>query len=554
MRGSILIVIFLITSLTYAQPRTWVEDELLIEHQLNNPLALSEDNFKKSLDFGIGYSLLYPVDTGIHFPYQPFFDIYSKKTFNPIRVVAKKYIKNLTKSDSLFELQDRLGLTDFPKYSTELDPLPYYIPGNIPFNSDIQKMGFTLKEINNARAFTISCAQCHTSNLFGKAVIGLSTRFPRPNDFFVQVKDVFKKYSVNTFKLIADFKDDEFAMLKKAKLQLDYIGAKIPVQLGLDTSLAQVSLSLAKRNKDAIASFPDSPYSTKSHPLHTFIADSKPMVWWNVKYKNKWLADGSVVSGNPILTNILWNEVGRGADLEELESWTDKYKAIIDHLTTAVFASEAPKMADFVDINYFAELDRLQEGQKIYAQMCSKCHGTYEKAWDTNPDLPLYDLIQTTNIIYSENTKSNDVGTSSNRYQAMQHLLPLNDLQFSKKNNIVIKPQKGYVPPPLVGVWARYPYFHNNSIPSLCDLLSPGNQRPKQYMATLPENIDTDFDLSCNGYPQVKLNKKSELYFDSTKPGLNNKGHDNKILLDEDGNEILSQSEKINLIYFLQTL
>ena len=47
-----------------------------------------------------------------------------------------------------------------------------------------------------------------------------------------------------------------------------------------------------------------------------------------------------MVAGNPILTNLLWNEIGRGTDLKELLSWVAKNKNKVDELTTAVFSSE----------------------------------------------------------------------------------------------------------------------------------------------------------------------------------------------------------------------
>jgi len=49
------------------------------------------------------------------------------------------------------------------------------------------------------------------------------------------------------------------------------------------------------------------------------VADSKPAVWWGLKYKNRWLSDGSVVSGNPIFTNIIWNELVTLNDLTDLK-------------------------------------------------------------------------------------------------------------------------------------------------------------------------------------------------------------------------------------------
>ena len=50
----------------------------------------------------------------------------------------------------------------------------------------------------------------------------------------------------------------------------------------------------------------------------------------------RWLLDGSVVSGNPVYTNLIWNEIGRGTDLKELEAWLDKNQKTVDEITAAV--------------------------------------------------------------------------------------------------------------------------------------------------------------------------------------------------------------------------
>src|SRR6185312_8620849 len=135
--------------------------------------------------------------------------------------------------------------------------------------------------------------------------------------------------------------DAEVELLSEMKQNIRRVGVKEPLVLGLDTSLAQVALSLDHRNADAEATpshwyefFPRDDKFLSHHP-----ADSKPAVWWNLKYKDRWLSDGSVISGNPIFTNIIWNEIGRGADLTTLESWLADNGKIIQELVTAVFSS-----------------------------------------------------------------------------------------------------------------------------------------------------------------------------------------------------------------------
>jgi hypothetical protein len=280
-----------------------------------------------------------------------------------------------------------------------------------------------------------------------------------------------------------------------------------------------------------------------------------------VKYKNRWLLDGSVVSGNPIITNLLWNEIGRGSDLKVFEDWLNHNKSKVQELTTAVFASEAPVMTDFFDQSHF-DLEKAMRGQKIFEAKCVKCHGEYKKAWDLPQEqflkLSWKDQFKTIEVKYPEQTPVKNVGTDPSRWKGMASLLQLNDLAISKNNGILIKLQKGYVPPPLVGIWARWPYFHNNAIPNLCALMTPPEHRPLTYYSGEALNPDTDFDFQCNGYPlgfdtPMEWKTKAHLY-DTRKPGLSNSGHYDRIFRDENGNETLTREDKLALIHFLQTL
>ena len=70
------------------------------------------------------------------------------------------------------------------------------------------------------------------------------------------------------------------------------------------------------------------------------------MPWWNLKYKTRWHADGSVVSGDPVIVSILWNEVGRGTSMHDLEDGINNQDKI-EQLTSAVFSAQAPHWTDF---------------------------------------------------------------------------------------------------------------------------------------------------------------------------------------------------------------
>jgi hypothetical protein len=139
----------------------------------------------------------------------------------------------------------------------------------------------------------------------------------------------------------------------------------------------------------------------------------------------------------------------------------------------------------------------------------------------------------------------------------MKSLEKLNGLELSVKNGIKIKAQSGYVPPPLEGIWARYPYMHNNSIPNLCAVLTPAELRPKTYYAGAALNPNTDYDFECGGYPldkkAPKAWKKREFFYDTQRPGMRNTGHDKRIFI-KDGVNVLSASDRLDLIQYLLTL
>jgi hypothetical protein len=324
--------------------------------------------------------------------------------------------------------------------------------------------------------------------------------------------------------------------------------------------LAQVALSLQKRNPDAWAT-KNSYYekNPRADYLDTMPADSKPAVWWNLKYKNRWLSDGSVISGNPILTNILWNEIGRGTDMKELNDWMEKNEKVIADLTSMVFSTEAPRITDFFSEQHI-DIAKAQRGEQIFLENCSGCHGTYHKNWSLSQfaGASITEQIKTYQVEYKKQTVVKDVGTDPYRYLGMKSLEKLNELQISQNNGIVIQAQKGYVPPPLVGIWARWPYFHNNSIPNLCELLTPAHLRTKEFYQGPAVDKNTDFDIECNGYPApdkapIAWRKNKELKFDTRIKGMGNSGHDERIFL-KDGQEILTAADKKDLIHFLQTL
>ena len=561
------VAIFSYTPIAFAQlPQTWDEENQLwqidrkilsTDFDLGNRYGLSDSDLLDNKLKGELHALIYPVDvTAMLIPFESFTNFLNNDKAKNLWQVLLKQVVPWKSAD------------DFYAWSGfHTHPAKAYPQGNIQWpntHPDIQNkmannvMGATIinREIvyqdflgkvhrQNVKGLTFSCAGCHSGELFGKKILGLTNRFPRANELFEKAKKVAPVVNKNIYSGVMKASAAEGMMFQQTKNALKFVGTKMPLQLGLDTSLAQVGISLNLRanDEDASKKFDD-------YPLNKIPADSKPMVWWNVKYKTKFLSDGALISGNPIFTNILWNELGRGTDLKELSTWLNQNQKTLQELTVMVFDTKAPKYTDFFGTRSI-NLQRAQRGEKHFIQSCQKCHGIYEKNWST---------LETVKVTYHEVTPVIDVGTDAKRYEGIQYFADgLNRLKISRQFGTIIKAQKGYVPPPLEGIWARYPYFHNNSIPNLCALLTSSEKRPTTYYAGEAIDANRDFDHECVGYPlgdksPKEWQKNQEYFYDTKRVGLTNSGHDKKIFLTTDGQEIFNPEQKLELIEFLKTL
>ena len=562
MRQLFFILIFLSSiSLSATEPRPtepgptepdWSEGFSVPPGGRSNPYNLSPAGFAASRERGRLAATSYPVRvTGILLPFNPIFNFLENPSPNPLYEVFQFFFKSITEIENFNSFLSWIGLHEFPKTEdTGLYTVPY--PDGV---RPSYLMGMSLIERGGVKGFTVGCAACHSSNLFGKNVLGLTNRFPRANRLFYKAKQAVAFADMRIFQASTGATDAETQLMNETLKNLNSIESKVPQQLGLDTSLAQVAIALSRRSEGPwIEKNPELEVHPSYEPLETEIADSKPAVWWNLKYKNRWLLDGSIVSGNPIFTNILWNELGRGADLHALDSWLSESSLIIQDLTTAIFSSEPPRITDFFDVNKI-DIASARRGEVLFNQSCKDCHGQYFKAWSEKSNLPAIDLIKTLRVVYHSRTPVANVGTDPHRSQGMKSLEKLNALEISQKNKTLIRAQNGYVPPPLEGIWARWPYLHNASIPSLCALLTPGPQRPKIFYAREAQDPQADFDFSCNGYPVSQaLTAEQKIYqYDTSREGLSNLGHDQNILI-ENGHEKFSAQDKRDLIQFLQTL
>jgi hypothetical protein len=101
---------------------------------------------------------------------------------------------------------------------------------------------------------------------------------------------------------------------------------------------------------------------------------------------------------------------------------------------------------------------------------------------------------------------------------------------------------EGYQSPPLDGIWMRAPYLHNGSVPTLNDLLTTTEQRPKVFFRGYDVYDPVKVGFITDGFDTKRLGWKH----DTAERGNGNQGH----LY----GTTLSNTEKRSLIEYLKTL
>lgn len=197
------------------------------------------------------------------------------------------------------------------------------------------------------------------------------------------------------------------------------------------------------------------------------------------------------------------------------------------------------------------------QGEPIYQQYCADCHGKNGRDFTGRYVGHVTDIDQINTDRYRLDNYTWDLAVNmattyadthrvvnshdcpgGSRYQGSGHKRDYRYSQYKKTN--------GYANAPLDGVWARAPYLHNGSVPTLWHLLQAVEKRPQQFYRgnNLIHPNEVGFE-----YRQVENNQGQQLFlYDTTVPGNGNWGHQGP----EYGTQ-LTQSEKWALVEYLKT-
>jgi hypothetical protein len=155
-------------------------------------------------------------------------------------------------------------------------------------------------------------------------------------------------------------------------------------------------------------------------------------------------------------------------------------------------------------------------GEPLYREHCVTCHadhrfrenGFVEKDWKVGHVDPIERIA----------TDPYRLNSYTQEFAANQYTLyPHSEYQF--KN---FRKTNGYSNQPLDAIWARAPYLHNGSVPTLRDLLEAPDDRPKVFY----RGYDV-YDQEKVGFRSDVAEEKGRRYFrfDTAVPGNGNGGH-----------------------------
>lgn len=345
------------------------------------------------------------------------------------------------------------------------------------------------------------CLLCHGSSICGQSIIGLGNA------------------SLDIASLFLDFAEAD-GMPRKAPFAFANVR-------GTSEAGAFAVYLLAMREPDL---------KLRSPVLDLGLRDDlceDPPAWWLLKKKKTMYASGggdarSVRS----LMQFMMNPLNSADSIKREES---TFADIQQYLLSL----EPPRYPFPIDGKLAAA------GEKVFRQNCAKCHGTYGKDWTyPNKIIPL-----------------KEIGTDPNRYHGIsaEFARYYNQSWFAQEkpgwlgDDYKARHTTGYQAPPLDGIWATAPYFHNGSVPTVADVLNSRN-RPKIFTRS--------YRTDKEAYDPVKLGWKVQVLdrppdpgtphherlkvYDTTQPGRGNTGH----TFGDD----LTDEERRAVIEYLKTL
>jgi mono/diheme cytochrome c family protein len=330
--------------------------------------------------------------------------------------------------------------------------------------------------------WTMNCFSCHGGTVYGKPFPGA------PNS----------QFALQT--LTEEIRGTKFR-LGKSMTRMD-IGSMI-MPLGSTvgrTNAVMFGVGLMHfRNPDlSIRNDVDSPEFTH-HDM-----DAPP--WWNFHRRPSLYIDGFAQRGHRgLMQFMLVKENGP----EKFRQWEQDFKDVYEYMMSL----RPPKYEGPID----ADLANL--GRQYFNETCARCHGTYgDESEYPNVRVPLSELG-------TDPVRLAALPVEGREKYAASWFAQAGDGQPQQ----TVTDPDGYVAPPLDGVWASPPYFHNGSVPTLWHVLN-ADDRPVVWRRKAteidPERIGFQIEV-VDSVPWDNPDPHGRRqYMDTRRFGKSAKGHD----------------------------
>lgn len=371
-----------------------------------------------------------------------------------------------------------------------LMPTPANVPGDLP------ALGYTS---NGSGGWVMNCLSCHGGKVNGEVIPGL------PNSHLA---------------LQTLTEDVRLIKLQQQKMlsHLDLASLKVPLSTTDGTTNAVIFGVILGALRE-----PDMQVNLNQPVPKLLHHDVDPPPFWNVRKKTSLYADGfAPKSHRPLMQFMLLPSNSR----ETVYSWEDDFRAIEQWIESV----PVPRYPWEVDSKL------VENGRQVFNAHCARCHGTYGPEGQYAQQIVAWDEVRT------DRTRLDSLTPEHREWMRRGWMSRYG------QDPVVVDPQ-GYVAPPLDGVWASAPYFHNGSVPTLWHVLHP-DERPVVWQRTEDgydrERVGLEVEIRTSVPNDARTPAQRRRYFDTRLPGKNASGHDFP--------NALSPAEKQAVLEYLKSL
>jgi mono/diheme cytochrome c family protein len=392
------------------------------------------------------------------------------------------------------------GLTEKPADYAEAVARRYGLHPS-PYDNDGLPMGLRpARTVLGGRGITTDCMICHGSSLLGQSYIGLGN---------------------SSLDLEALFEEMSGLGERQRKVLFPFTNVR-----GTSEAAAMAVFLFSIRNEDL---------TLRAQPLDLGLrADlcEDPPAWWLLKKKKTMYHDGSTSSRS--VRSLMQFTLSPVATLEQMKNMEATFKDVQAYLLSL----KPPKYPLPTDPSL------VEQGRVLFEQRCASCHGTY----GANGSYP--NKIISLDEIGTDPTRALAITErAKHHYESTWFGQEVDD----QGRKLQYRLSRGYQAPPLDGVWATAPYFHNGSVPTLYHVLH-SESRPKFFTRSYGTS-QNDYDFQRVGWrvnvlsgpadPTVPAIERRRVY-DTTLPGRGNGGHT--------FGDSLTEAERWAVIEYLKTL